>query len=113
MSKGRFDADFGISVYSPTGLDDKMKVIGNQAPPQHPHRQPGRCRRDQFENRLISGCVMKHLGSPVATVQDMIAVIARRGSRSSWRDVILRAKCGVSQPKSRMSPRLFGTKFAH
>jgi hypothetical protein len=34
---------------------------------------------------------VKHLGPPVAAVQDMVAVIARRGSRSSWHDAILRA----------------------
>ncbi len=66
--------------------DDQVKVIGHEAIPQHPHRQPLRRLSDHVEERVVIRSLVKDLGATVAAVEQVIAIVGNSGSCSAWHD---------------------------
>ncbi len=64
--------------------DDQMKVVGHEAPTEHAHGDLDAGVADGFHERLIVAVLEEDLAAGVAAVQDVVTLVADRGSCGAW-----------------------------
>jgi hypothetical protein len=87
-----------------------MKMIGQEAEAQDPHRDFDAGMRDGFQERLVIAVLKEHLTAGVATIDDVVTDSAHRSSRRPRHGAKL-ADAGLHVNKKHECPLFFVVTF--